>query len=113
MPSATPASVAHGAGKRHPGAGGPGTVPGGRRGEASELLPLFGLEGFASSYPAALSGGMRQRAALLRTFLLHKDILLLDEPFGALDAITRNALQEWLLEVWQRFRQTILSSPTT
>ena len=78
------------------------------RAQAGELLPLFGLEGFASSYPAALSGGMRQRAALLRTFLLHKDILLLDEPFGALDALTRNALQEWLLEVWQRFRQTIL-----
>jgi ABC-type nitrate/sulfonate/bicarbonate transport system ATPase subunit len=78
------------------------------RAQASELLPLFGLEGFASSYPAALSGGMRQRAALLRTFLLHKDILLLDEPFGALDALTRNALQQWLLEVWQRFRQTVL-----
>jgi len=78
------------------------------RREARELLPLFGLEGFADSYPAALSGGMRQRAALLRTFLCRKDVLLLDEPFGALDAITRNALQEWLLQVWQRFRYTIL-----
>jgi ABC-type nitrate/sulfonate/bicarbonate transport system ATPase subunit len=76
--------------------------------EARDLLPLFGLEGFGDSYPAALSGGMRQRAALLRTFLCRKDILLLDEPFGALDAITRNGLQEWLLEVWQRFRYTIL-----
>ena len=78
------------------------------RREARQLLPLFGLEGFADSYPAALSGGMRQRAALLRTFLCRKDIMLLDEPFGALDAITRNALQEWLLQVWQRFRYTIL-----
>jgi len=78
------------------------------REQARDLLPLFGLEGFGGSYPTALSGGMRQRAALLRTFLLHKDLLLLDEPFGALDAITRNALQEWLLDVWQRFRQTIL-----
>jgi ABC-type nitrate/sulfonate/bicarbonate transport system ATPase subunit len=78
------------------------------RQEARGLLPLFGLEGFADSYPTELSGGMRQRAALLRTFLCHKDVMLLDEPFGALDAITRNALQEWLLEVWQRFRYTIL-----
>ncbi len=78
------------------------------RREARELLPLFGLEGFADSYPAALSGGMRQRAALLRTFLCQKDVMLLDEPFGALDAITRNSLQRWLLQVWQRFRHTIL-----
>jgi ABC-type nitrate/sulfonate/bicarbonate transport system ATPase subunit len=78
------------------------------RHEAQQLLPLFGLEGFGGGYPAALSGGMRQRAALLRTFLCHKDVMLLDEPFGALDAITRNGLQEWLLQVWQRFRYTIL-----
>jgi ABC-type nitrate/sulfonate/bicarbonate transport system ATPase subunit len=81
---------------------------GAARREARELLPLFGLEGFADSYPSALSGGMRQRAALLRTLLCRKDVMLLDEPFGALDAITRNALQEWLLQVWQRFRYTIL-----
>ena len=78
------------------------------RREAQELLPLFGLEGFGGSYPAALSGGMRQRAALLRTFLCRKDVMLLDEPFGALDAITRNGLQEWLLQVWQQFGYTIL-----
>jgi len=76
--------------------------------EARELLPLFGLEGFERAYPAALSGGMRQRAALLRTFLCHRDVLLLDEPFGALDALTRSELQEWLLEVWERFRHTVL-----
>jgi ABC-type nitrate/sulfonate/bicarbonate transport system ATPase subunit len=78
------------------------------RQEARGLLPLFGLEGFADSYPAELSGGMRQRAALLRTFLCRQEVMLLDEPFGALDAITRNDLQEWLLEVWQQFRYTIL-----
>jgi ABC-type nitrate/sulfonate/bicarbonate transport system ATPase subunit len=78
------------------------------RREAQELLPLFGLDGFGDSYPNTLSGGMRQRAALLRTFLCRRDIMLLDEPFGALDAITRSELQEWLLEVWERFRYTIL-----
>ena len=68
--------------------------------EAREYLPLFGLQGFAGAYPATLSGGMRQRAALLRTFLCHKEIMLLDEPLGALDALTRAEMQEWLLEVW-------------
>ncbi len=78
------------------------------RREARELLPLFGLEGFDHNYPATLSGGMRQRAALLRTFLCHRQVLLLDEPFGALDAITRTEMQEWLLRVWERLGQTIL-----
>jgi ABC-type nitrate/sulfonate/bicarbonate transport system ATPase subunit len=85
-----------------------GEEVGAARREAQQLLPLFGLEGFGGSYPAALSGGMRQRAALLRTFLCRKDVMLLDEPFGALDAITRNGLQEWLLQVWQQFGYTIL-----
>ena len=76
--------------------------------EARALLPLFGLEGFERSYPGELSGGMRQRAALLRTFLAHREVMLLDEPFGALDSLTRAELQSWLLEVWERFRQTIL-----
>lgn len=72
------------------------------------LLPLFGLQGFAGAYPRELSGGMRQRAALLRTALLDRQIMLLDEPFGALDALTRAELQEWLLDVWQRLDRTIL-----
>ncbi len=75
---------------------------------AQELLPLFGLEDFARAYPSALSGGMRQRAALLRTMLAERDILLLDEPFGALDALTRRELQDWLLGVWHRFGQTVI-----
>lgn len=78
------------------------------RQEAMSLLPLFGLEGFEGSYPATLSGGMRQRAALLRTFLCRRDVMLLDEPFGALDALTRRQLQQWLLEVWSQFGQTIV-----
>ncbi len=76
--------------------------------DALRLLPLFGLEGFGQSYPTALSGGMRQRAALLRTFLCQRKVMLLDEPFGALDALTRRDLQQWLVEVWERFRHTIL-----
>jgi ABC-type nitrate/sulfonate/bicarbonate transport system ATPase subunit len=84
-----------------------GTVQAARR-DARERLPIFGLEGFADVYPAALSGGMRQRAALLRTVLMERDVLLLDEPFGALDALTRAALQEWLLGVWGEEGQTVL-----
>ena len=80
----------------------------GAREEARALLPLFGLEGFEEAWPSALSGGMRQRAALLRTFLAGYDMLLLDEPFGALDALTRRVLQRWLLEVRTRFQKTIL-----
>lgn len=76
--------------------------------EARELLPLFGLEGFEDARPSELSGGMRQRAALLRTILCHKPILALDEPFGALDAITRRQMQKWLLGVWEKFQHTII-----
>ncbi len=78
------------------------------RRRAREMLPLFGLEGFENSYPSALSGGMRQRAALLRTILAERDVLLLDEPFGALDALTRRELQNWLLGLWNNLRQTVL-----
>ncbi len=87
-------------------------VAGFRRDEARrEALPLieaFGLGGFESAYPHALSGGMRQRAAFLRTVLFKKDILLLDEPFGALDALTRQAMHEWLLGVWEKLGTTIV-----
>ncbi|MGI5917583.1 MAG: ABC transporter ATP-binding protein [Anaerolineae bacterium] len=78
------------------------------RREARGLLPLFGLEGFEAHYPATLSGGMRQRAALMRTFLCRQDVVLLDEPFGALDALTRRTMRHWLLDVWERFGQTAI-----
>ena len=70
------------------------------RARADELLQQFGLDGFQQRQPHELSGGMRQRASFLRTYLLGRPFLLLDEPFGALDAITRSQLQRWLVEVW-------------
>lgn len=76
--------------------------------EASELLKRFGLAEFAQNYPATLSGGMRQRVALLRTVLFNHSFLLLDEPFGALDALTRLSLQMWLLDLWQSFHSSVL-----
>lgn len=78
------------------------------RERALELFELFGLEGFEKSYPYQLSGGMRQRASLLRTYLYSSDILLLDEPFGGLDAITRARLQDWLLELLARLDVAVL-----
>lgn len=78
------------------------------RERARELLPRFGLEGFGEHYPAALSGGMRQRAAFLRTVLTDREVMLLDEPFGALDALTRRTMQEWLLDLWNDLGHTIL-----
>jgi ABC-type nitrate/sulfonate/bicarbonate transport system ATPase subunit len=78
------------------------------RARARVELGRFGLDGFERHWPRTLSGGMRQRAALLRTFLAGRDVLLLDEPFGALDALTREELREWLLEVWESDRKTIL-----
>jgi ABC-type nitrate/sulfonate/bicarbonate transport system ATPase subunit len=78
------------------------------RARASRELPRFGLAGFEKLWPGGLSAGMRQRAALLRTFLAGGELMLLDEPYGALDALTRKAMQEWLLEIWQADRKTIL-----
>lgn len=75
---------------------------------ALEMLPEFGLAGFENQYPHQLSGGMRQRVALMRTFLFKRDLMLLDEPFGALDALTRTLMQRWLLDVWQKHRRTIM-----
>lgn len=76
--------------------------------EALELLTQLGLQGFEKSYPMQLSGGMRQRVALVRTLLFKKDILLLDEPFGALDAMTRTVMQSILLDIWNKNKQTVL-----
>jgi ABC-type nitrate/sulfonate/bicarbonate transport system ATPase subunit len=75
---------------------------------ARPLFETFGLSGFERAWPGQLSGGMRQRLALLRTFLTPRQTLLLDEPFGALDAITRRQMQEWLQSVWLADRRTVL-----
>lgn len=72
------------------------------------LLSDFGLEGFEQHYPAQLSGGMRQRAALLRTIVQARPVQLLDEPFGALDALTRTQMQMWFEERWRAARWTTL-----
>jgi len=82
-----------------------------RRTARERVAPLFaefGLAGFERAWPAELSGGMRQRAALLRTVVQQRDMLLLDEPFGALDALTRAAMQRWLETMWQSHRWTAL-----
>lgn len=78
------------------------------RQKAAELFPIFGLEGFERNYPSELSGGMRQRAALMRTFLSDRDVNLLDEPFGRLDSLTRTALQEWLQEYCSDSGKTVM-----
>ena len=85
-----------------------GTPRAAARAQALRMLPEFGLSGFENQYPHQLSGGMRQRVALMRTFLFKRDLMLLDEPFGALDALTRTLMQRWLLDVWQKHRRTIL-----
>lgn len=78
------------------------------RARVAPLFAEFGLAGFERHFPAQLSGGMRQRAALLRTVVQERDMLLLDEPFGALDALTRTAMQRWLEQMWRRHRWTAL-----
>lgn len=78
------------------------------RKQVLEYFKVFGLVGFEYKYPFQLSGGMRQRAALLRTYMASSDIMLLDEPFGALDAITRSKMHSWLLEVIKELKATII-----
>jgi NitT/TauT family transport system ATP-binding protein len=77
-------------------------------GKARELLALVGLHGFEDSYPGELSGGMRQRAALARTLSLEPEIMLMDEPFGALDAQTREEMQEEFTRIWEQTRMTVI-----
>lgn len=74
----------------------------------AQYMKQFGLKGFESKYPSMLSGGMKQRANFLKTFLTSNDIMLLDEPFGALDSITRRKLQKWLLNLRHEMNSTIL-----
>lgn len=75
---------------------------------ALALFSEFGLAGFADTYPHALSGGMRQRVSFARSALASRGLMLLDEPFGALDSLTRTAMQEWLLTVWPRLGATVV-----
>lgn len=75
---------------------------------ARESFPAFGLAGYEDAYPKSLSGGMRQRAAFLRTALCGADILLLDEPFGALDVISRGDMQDWLISMRGELGRTAL-----
>ena len=74
------------------------------RAQASSLFSEFGLEGTQKQYPAQLSGGMRQRAALLRTYLFSQDVALLDEPFSALDTLTKSGIHRWYLDVMERIK---------
>ncbi|MDD5921934.1 MAG: ABC transporter ATP-binding protein [Eubacteriales bacterium] len=79
-----------------------------RKQEADRLLERVGLKGYERKYPRELSGGMRQRAAFARTLAAGYDLLLLDEPFSALDSITRISMQEWLFAQWKDLGKTIL-----
>lgn len=78
------------------------------RAKVQPLFAVFGLDGFEHRYPAQLSGGMRQRAALMRTIVQDRRIQLLDEPFGALDALTRAGMQRWLENRWRDTRWTTI-----
>ncbi|MBS5885042.1 MAG: ABC transporter ATP-binding protein [Clostridium sp.] len=78
------------------------------REEVKKHIDEFGLNGFEYKYPSQLSGGMKQRANFLKTYLTSNDIMLLDEPFGALDSITRRKMQKWLLDLTKEINSTIL-----
>jgi len=85
-----------------------GVAAGRRRRVAEELLGPLGLAGFAGKYPRELSGGMKQRVAIGRALAIDAKILLMDEPFGALDEQTRLLMGEWLLDIWRRTRRTVV-----
>jgi NitT/TauT family transport system ATP-binding protein len=84
-------------------------LPSNERAErVQHLIDLVGLDGFEDSYPKSLSGGMKQRVALARALAIDPALLLMDEPFGAVDAQTRESLQDELLDIWQETAKTIL-----
>lgn len=76
--------------------------------KVNEYFKDFGLEGYQKKYPAQLSGGMRQRAALLRTYMFSKELCLLDEPFSALDTITKHRMHRWFLDILPKMKMTTL-----
>ena len=78
------------------------------RQKVGEYFAEFGLEGTQKKYPHQLSGGMRQRAALLRTYMFSKDVALLDEPFSALDTLTKSAMHDWYLDVMEQIHMSTL-----
>jgi len=78
------------------------------REKAAAFFPVFGLSGYENKYPSQLSGGMRQRAALMRTCMSHNNVILLDEPFSALDAITRRQMQEWYCKMAKTMKLSTL-----
>jgi len=79
-----------------------------RRSRAATVLDQVGLRGFERNYPAELSGGMKQRVGIARVLVMEPEVLLMDEPFGSLDAQTRSLMQELLLSVWERSHQTVV-----
>jgi len=79
-----------------------------RRKRAMHYLGLVGLQDFAEAYPKTLSGGMKQRCAIARAYAVNPSVLLMDEPFGALDALTRVKLQNQLLDTWSKDRRTVM-----
>jgi NitT/TauT family transport system ATP-binding protein len=85
-----------------------GVPKGERAARVDRAIELAGLTGFNKSFPRMLSGGMRQRVALMRTLIMEPEVLLMDEPFGALDTHTKLEMHKTLLEIWERERQTVL-----
>lgn len=79
-----------------------------RRAKAQKYIDLVGLKGFEKAYPGQLSGGMKQRVGIARAYTYHPEILLMDEPFGALDAQTRYAMEEELIHIWQQQKRTVI-----
>jgi ABC-type nitrate/sulfonate/bicarbonate transport system ATPase subunit len=85
-----------------------GVPPAERRRVSGELLGVVGLKEFAKKFPHHLSGGMKQRVSIARALAVEPKILLMDEPFGALDAQTRSVMQQELLRIWRRYRKTVI-----